>query len=88
MRVAAASAAGLELRSVTLDEGLAACRLVVDATPSADLVDASWVTGESIAAVPGMPSAFTTAAQTALGDHHIQEPLALGVAVMAVQILA
>jgi len=68
--------------------GLAACRLVVDATPSPDLVDASWVTDESIAAVPGLPSAFTAAAQAAMGDRHIHEPLALGVAVMAVQVLA
>ena len=87
-RVAAAAAAGLEFRHVALDEGLAACRLVLDATPSADLVDASWVTAESIAAVPGLPSAFTAAAQAALGDRHIHEPLALGVAVMAVQALA
>jgi pyrrolysine biosynthesis protein PylD len=87
-RVAAAAAAGLEFRRVALDEGLAACRLVLDATPSADLVDASWVTAESIAAVPGLPSAFTAAGQTALGDRHIHELLALGVAVMAVQVLA
>lgn len=87
-RVTAAAATGLEFRLVTLDEGLAACRLVLDATPSPDLVDASWVTVESIAAVPGLPSAFTAAAQAALGDCHIHEPLALGVAVMAVQVLA
>jgi len=84
----AAAAAGLDFRLVTLDEGLASCRLVVDATPSPDLVDASWVTAESIAAVPGLPSAFTATAQAALGDRHIHEPLALGVAVMAVQVLA
>jgi pyrrolysine biosynthesis protein PylD len=87
-RAAEAAAAGLEFRSVALDEGLATCRLVLDATPSADLVDAPWVTGESIVAVPGLPSAFTAAAQAALGDRHIHEPLALGVAVMAVQVLA
>ena len=84
----AAAAAGLDFRLVTLDEGLASCRLVVDATPSPDLVDASWVTEQSVAAVPGLPSAFTAAAQAALGDRHIHEPLALGVAVMAVQVLA
>ena len=41
----------------------------------------------TIAAVPGMPSAFTAAAQEALGARHIHEPLAIGVAVMAVRAL-
>ena len=42
---------------------------------------------ETIAAVPGMPSAFTAAAQEALGVRHIHEPLAIGVAVMAARAL-
>ncbi len=41
----------------------------------------------TIAAVPGMPSAFTPAAQEALGVRHIHEPLAIGVAVMAARAL-
>jgi hypothetical protein len=41
----------------------------------------------TIAAVPGMPSAFTAAAQEALGVRHIHEPLAIGVAVMAARAL-
>jgi hypothetical protein len=35
--------------------------------------------------VPAVPSGFTAAAQAALGARHIHEPLAVGVAVMAVQ---
>ena len=41
----------------------------------------------TIAAVPGMPSAFTAAAQEVLGVRHIHEPLAIGVAVMAARAL-
>ena len=37
--------------------------------------------------MPGLPSAFTPAAQEALGVRHIHEPLAIGVAVMAVRAL-
>jgi hypothetical protein len=37
--------------------------------------------------VPGIPSAFTPAAQAALGVRHIHEPLAVGVAVMAARAL-
>jgi hypothetical protein len=40
-----------------------------------------------IAAAPGMPSAFTAAAQELLGARHIHEPLAIGVAVMAARAL-
>jgi len=42
---------------------------------------------ETIAAVPGLPSAFTPAAQELLGARHIHEPLAIGVAVMAARAL-
>jgi len=45
------------------------------------------VTPVTVAAVPGLPSAFTPAAQTALGPRHIHEPLAIGVAVMAARAL-
>ena len=41
----------------------------------------------TIAAVPGLPSAFTAEAQATLGSRHIHEPLAIGVAVMAARAL-
>ena len=41
----------------------------------------------TIAAVPGLPSAFTAEAQAVLGLRHIHEPLAIGVAVMAARAL-
>ena len=73
---------------VTLRAGLAATGLVFDATPVAGLVDTDWVGPGSIAAVPGLPSAFTPAAQALLGARHIHEPLAVGTAVMAVEALS
>ena len=38
--------------------------------------------------MPAVPSGFTDAAQTLLGARHIHEPLAVGVAVMAVEALS
>jgi 3-methylornithyl-N6-L-lysine dehydrogenase len=86
-RLRAALDSGLNIRAVTLHDGLARCDLVFDATPAADLIDVGDVIAGTIAAVPGMPSAFTSAARTALGPRHIHEPLAIGVAVMAARAL-
>ena len=74
-------------RPTDLADGLARCDLIFDATPAAGIIDAGDVRPETIAAVPGMPSAFTAAAQEALGVRHIHEPLAIGVAVMAARAL-
>ena len=73
---------------VTLDEGLRRVELVFDAAPAPGLVASEWVSPHSIAAVPAVPSSFTASARTLLGPRHIQEPLAIGVAVMAVEALA
>jgi len=82
-RVGAALAAGLTLDPTDLRTGLARCDLVYDATPAADLIADTDLRPGMIAAVPGLPSAFTPAAQDALGPRHVHEPLAIGVAVMA-----
>lgn len=87
-RAAAATAVGVPFAPVDLHDGLQRSELVFDATPAADIVDAGWVRAACYAAVPGMPSAFTAAAQAALGERHIHEPLAVGVAVMTVRALA
>jgi pyrrolysine biosynthesis protein PylD len=71
------------VRLVSLDDGLAACDLVVDATPAADLIPIDWVGEHSVVVAPGLPSAATEAAREALGDRHVHDPLAVGVAVMA-----
>jgi len=57
----------------------------VDASPAAAIINTDDLLPGTIAAVPGLPSAFTPAAQAALGARHIHEPLAIGVAVMAVR---
>ncbi len=86
-RLQAALDVGLRVQPVTLEEGLARCDLIFDATPAADLIDVDDIGPAMIAAVPGLPSAFTPAAQAALGARHIHEPLAIGVAVMAARAL-
>jgi pyrrolysine biosynthesis protein PylD len=86
-RIEAAQAVGLGFRVVGLPDGLARCDLVFDACPAPDVIAAAAVRPGMIAAVPGMPSAFTAEAQELLGVRHIHEPLAIGVAVMAVRAL-
>jgi len=87
-RLQAVLESGLKLGPMTLKDGLDACDLILDASPAADLIDAADVGMNSVAAVPGLPSAFTIEAQAALGPRHIHEPLAIGVAVMAARALA
>jgi pyrrolysine biosynthesis protein PylD len=72
---------------VTLGEGLRQVDRVFDATPAPGLVASDWVTPRSVAAVPAVPSSFTSSAQALLGPRHTHEPLAIGVAVMAVEAL-
>jgi pyrrolysine biosynthesis protein PylD len=86
-RLRAALDIGLKVRPVTLEQGLERCDLIFDATPVAGLIDVADVSAATIAAVPGLPSAFTPAAQAVLGARHIHEPLAIGVAVMAARAL-
>jgi pyrrolysine biosynthesis protein PylD len=74
---------GLKIQPVSLEEGLKRCDLVFDATPAAGFIDTAAAQGVTLAAVPGLPSAFTAEAQGLLGPRHIHEPLAMGVAVMA-----
>ena len=78
---------GLKIRPVELVDGLSRCELIFDATTAAGIIDVAGVGAETIAAVPGMPSAFTAAAREVLGPRHIHEPLAVGVAVMAARAL-
>jgi hypothetical protein len=85
--VEAARAVGLAFDVTGLAEGLERCDLVFDACPAADLIDVADVRDGMIAAAPGMPSAFTAAAQQVLGARHMHEPLAVGVAVMAARAL-
>jgi len=83
----AAVAGALPVTPVTLAEGLSRCRLVLDATPTPDLIDADWVGSDGVVSSPGLPPGVTAAAARALGERLVHEPLALGVAAMAVQAL-
>jgi pyrrolysine biosynthesis protein PylD len=76
------------LRPADLSHGLECCELIFDATPAAGIIDACDMRASTIAAVPGVPSGFTAAAQAVLGPRHIHDPLAIGVAVMAARALA
>jgi 3-methylornithyl-N6-L-lysine dehydrogenase len=87
-RVELAGAQGLDFEHVELAEGLRDADLIFDATPAPAVIRDSQVGPRTIAAVPGVPSAFTVAAQARLGVRHIHEPLAIGVAVMAARALA
>lgn len=81
-RLEAVLDAGVKVSPVGRAQGLAECDLIFDATPAEGIIDVGDVGPETIAAVPGLPSAFTSAARDALGVRHIHEPLAIGVAVM------
>ncbi len=83
----AAVVAALPVTPVTLADGLSRSRLVLDATPTPDLIDDDWPAGDGIVCSPGLPPGVTAAAAQTLGDRLVHEPLALGVAVMAVQAL-
>jgi pyrrolysine biosynthesis protein PylD len=86
-RLSAALDSGLKVQPVTLADGLARCDLIFDATPSAGFIDVGDISSITVAAVPGLPSAFTPAAQAVLGPRHIHEALAIGVVVMAARAL-
>lgn len=86
-RLRSALDVGLKLQPVDLAEGLERCDLIFDATPEGGFIDVADVTPITLAAVPGLPSAFTAEAQAMLGLRHIHEPLAIGVAVMAARAL-
>ncbi len=77
----------LPVTPVTLAEGLSRSRFVLDATPAPDLIDADWVGADGVVSSPGLPPGVTAAAARALGERLVHEPLALGVAAMAVQAL-
>jgi hypothetical protein len=85
---AASATSDYPLTIVSLSEALASTDYLFDATPAADLIDLRDVSAATVAAVPAVPSGFTADAQAALGPRHIHEPLAIGVAVMAVEALS
>jgi pyrrolysine biosynthesis protein PylD len=63
-------------------------RVVFDATPAGDIIDADSVTEETFAAGPGVPCGFTAAAVEKLGLRLIHDPLQTGVAAMLADAIA
>ncbi len=84
-RLAVALAELPMLRETTLAVGLPRARFVFDATPAAAIIGVGDVRPTLLAVVPGVPSAFSAGAQTCLGVRHLHDPLAIGVAFMAVR---
>jgi len=68
-----------------LDAAFKDCRLVLDASPAADVILRRHVTAETMVASPGVPHGLTPAALHAVGDRFIHDPLQLGTAVMLMQ---
>jgi pyrrolysine biosynthesis protein PylD len=83
----AAAARAVPVEPVSLEEGLRRARLIVDATPVAGIIGVEHLRPDTIVAAPGMPLGMTTEAARALGERLVHEPLALGVATMALQAL-
>ncbi len=74
-------------RATPVDDLSEACRTInyiLDATPAAGILAETMVRSTTIVASPGVPHGLTPKAEALLGDRLIHEPLALGVAVMAV----
>lgn len=59
-------------------------RHMIDATPSADFIDASMITRGTYVAVPGVPCGLSLAARNELDHRYLHDPLQIGVATMVI----
>jgi pyrrolysine biosynthesis protein PylD len=55
---------------------------IIDATPSADIIDASAVTPDTYVVAPGVPCGLSSEAEKKLSNRYLHDPLQIGVAVM------
>jgi pyrrolysine biosynthesis protein PylD len=67
-----------------LDAALNAHRLIVDASPAADIIDAGHITTESYISAPGVPCGLSAPAISKVSDRLLHDPLQFGVATMLV----
>jgi pyrrolysine biosynthesis protein PylD len=72
----------------TIETSLREVNCILDATPAAALIDVDSVGPDTLVAAPGMPLGLTDAAVEKLGRRLLHDPLQIGVATMAVQVLA
>jgi pyrrolysine biosynthesis protein PylD len=61
--------------------------LMIDATNSADIIHASDISSETYIAAPGMPLGLSCNASKKISDRLLHDPLQIGVATMAVEVL-
>ena len=66
---------------------LARHTLVVDATNTAEIIHASDISSETYIAAPGMPLGLSRNALKKISDRLLHDPLQIGVATMAVEVL-
>ena len=57
---------------------------MIDATPSADLIDASVITPDIYVAVPGVPCGLSSEARKKISNRYLYDPLQIGVSVMVI----
>ncbi len=57
---------------------------IIDATPSADIIDASVVAPGTYVAVPGVPCGLSSEARKKLSNRYLHDPLQIGVATMVI----
>ena len=63
-------------------------KLIVDASPAANVIPARYIKPHSIVSAPGMPIGLDNSALAAIGDRLLHDPLQIGVATMLVDVLS
>jgi pyrrolysine biosynthesis protein PylD len=69
------------------ESALARHRLIVDATPASDLIDAVHIHSDTFVSAPGVPTGLTARAVEKISGHLLHDRLEIGVATMAVRAL-
>lgn len=76
---------GAEIRvEKELNNALMDHRILIDASPGANIIDAQHITPETYIYAPGMPNGLSDAARQKVSSRLIHDPLQIGVATMAV----
>ncbi len=57
---------------------------IIDATPSADIIDASVITPDTYVAAAGVPCGLSSEARNKLSNRYLYDPLQIGVATMVI----
>jgi len=65
-----------------LDTALEYSRLIVDATPAANIIQADYITQETYISAPGVPVGLAVEAHPKIIDRVLHDPLQIGVATM------